>query len=399
MRLPLMIILPVLLLDALVDVYLYRIVRKRYPQRRLLQRTVLWSSIVLALFLAVVTAWPKKSGSDTDLTNLMWCLYAYFTVYIAKYVFVTSDLIGKIPQFVGKRRIKAFSITGLACGAVVFGTMWWGALINRFRTNIKDVEFVDSRVPKGFDGFKIVQLSDIHTGTYGTDTTFLNDVVNQVNSLDADVILFTGDIVNRRSDELTPFASVLSRLKARDGVCSILGNHDYGDYYNWPSTADKEANMRLMEQLQGDMGWKLLNNATTQVYRGGDTICIIGVENIGDPPFPVYGDLYKAYAGDLYDDRFKILLTHNPAHWIEDIKDSPDKTIPLTLSGHTHAMQMEIGGLSPAALRYKTWGGRYEDSDSTHTLYVNIGLGEVGIPARIGATPEITVITLRHKEQ
>ena len=122
---------------------------------------------------------------------------------------------------------------------------------------------------------------------------------------------------------------------------------------------------------------------------------LIGVENIGDPPFPVYGDLDAAYPGDLADPAFKILMSHNPAHWVEDIKDSPDKNIALTLSGHTHAMQMELFGVSPAAFRYQTWGGMYADEDAAHRLYVNIGLGEVGIPARIGATPEITLISLR----
>ena len=143
------------------------------------------------------------------------------------------------------------------------------------------------------------------------------------------------------------------------------------------------------------MGWQLLNNESRTLRRGNDSIVVIGVENIGDPPFPVYGDLDAAYPGDLDDPSFKILMSHNPAHWVEDIKDSPDKNIALTLAGHTHAMQVELFGLSPAAFRYDTWVGMYADTDSAHRLYVNIGLGEVGIPARIGATPEITQITLR----
>ena len=165
----------------------------------------------------------------------------------------------------------------------------------------------------------------------------------------------------------------------------------------WPSPEAKVADRRHLVELQEGMGWKMLNNATAVIHRGADSIAIVGVENIGDPPFPVYGDLDKAYPGDLADPVFKILMSHNPAHWTADIADAPDKNIPLTLSGHTHAMQMEVLGVSPAALRYSTWGGMYSDADGSHSLYVNIGIGEVGIPARIGATPEITLFTLSKK--
>lgn len=178
------------------------------------------------------------------------------------------------------------------------------------------------------------------------------------------------------------------------GVYSILGNHDYGDYYNWTSPEAKKENMQLLKDLQAGMGWNMLNNASRTFYNDGDSIVLIGVENIGDPPFPVYGDLEKAYPFDLADPAFKILLSHNPAHWTEDIREAPDKIIPLTLSGHTHAMQMSLGRISPAAFRYSTWGGMYGDTGNAHRLYVNIGDGEVAIPARIGATPEITLFTL-----
>ena len=141
----------------------------------------------------------------------------------------------------------------------------------------------------------------------------------------------------------------------------------------------------------------MLNNNNEFLHSGAESLALIGVENIGDPPFHVYGNLDEAYPGDLADPAFKILLSHNPAHWENDIRNAPDKNIALTLSGHTHAMQMELFGLSPAALRYRDWGGLYADEDSTHMLYVNIGIGEVGIPARIGATPEVTLFTLKSR--
>jgi hypothetical protein len=239
----------------------------------------------------------------------------------------------------------------------------------------------------------VVHISDLHLGTYGNDTTYISTIVNKVNSLKADVILFTGDIVNRNSNELKPFVSTLSRLKAKDGVYSILGNHDYGDYEDWKSEAEKAANFQALKDMQAEMGWTMLNNQSTAITRGNDSITIIGVENIGDPPFHIYGDMSKAYS-DISDKQYKILLTHNPAHWTSDIENQKESNIALTLSGHTHAMQMEFFGISPARFRYRTWGGLYNDNYN-HPLYVNIGIGTVGFPARIGATPEITLITLK----
>ena len=394
MRMPLLLILPVLILDVLIDWYICRAVWQRCRSNiKFWRGTALWSSVALTLFMIVLVAWPKKSVSDSGLASIMWLLYAYFSIYIPKYFFVVCDLLAKIPQLFGSRRIKALSVGGIVLAVVSCALMWWGSLVNRWQIDVKEVEFTDSRVPAGFDGYRIVQLSDIHTGTYGTDTAFLAEVVERVNELKPDVVLFTGDIVNRRSEELEPFVSTLSRIEAP--VYSILGNHDYGDYYKWTDDAEKAANQQYLYDMQRDMGWQLLNNESRTLYAGGDSLVLIGVENIGDPPFPVYGDLDAAYPGDLADPAFKILMSHNPAHWVEDIKDSPDKNIALTLSGHTHAMQMELFGVSPAAFRYQTWGGMYADEDAAHRLYVNIGLGEVGIPARIGATPEITLISLR----
>ncbi len=396
MRLPLVLILPLLVLGVLVDWYIVRAVgarcRRRWP--RLL---AVWQGVAFALGLVVLIVLPKRSGSDADLTAIMWCLYAYFSVYMPKYIFVAVDLLAKLPQLFRRKRIKALSVAGEVLAAVVFVAMWWGALVNRYSIDIREVSFESEALPEAFNGLRVAQISDIHTGSYGTDTAYLAKVVEAVNALNPDVILFTGDIVNRHSSELEPFTGVLGRLRTPYGVYSVLGNHDYGDYYVWPSPEAKVADRRHLVELQEGMGWKMLNNATAVIHRGPDSIAIVGVENIGDPPFPVYGDLDAAYPGDLADPVFKILMSHNPAHWTADIADAPDKNIPLTLSGHTHAMQMEVLGVSPAALRYSTWGGMYSDADGSHSLYVNIGIGEVGIPARIGATPEITLFTLSRK--
>lgn len=386
-----------ILLGAAVDYYIYRAIRQR-QSRRIYSRLYAWQAVAMVLYLVVAICLPRRSGSDTTLLAIMWMLFGYMTVYIPKYVFVLVDLIAKIPQLFKRRRIKAISWTGIGLAVVIFFGMWWGALVNRFQTDVREVEYVVPGLPKSLDGYRIVQISDLHTGTYGDDNAFLGKIVDEVNSLRPDAVFFTGDIVNRKSDELTPHASTLAGLRARDGVFSILGNHDYGDYTDWASPEAKRENMELLYRLQREMGWRLLRNETAKISRApGDTLYIIGVENIGDPPFPRYGSLEKAYPTP-GDSRPKILLTHNPAHWVEDIADNDSTNIALTLSGHTHAMQISLLGLSPAAFRYKTWGGGYDDQKKeTQRLYVNIGAGTVGLPMRLGATPEITVITLLSK--
>lgn len=243
------------------------------------------------------------------------------------------------------------------------------------------------------------------------DTSFVADLVDRVNSLHPDLIVFTGDIVNRKTDEIEPFLHTLSRLSAPDGVFSILGNHDYGDYVDWKDPADREENNRRLAHYQDSIGWTLLNNERRYIVRGNDSITLIGVENWGDPPFPVYGSLEKALSASrdsLYhqnDSRFKVLLTHNPEHWNQEVSHSTN--IDLTLTGHTHAMQMMISlgnwKWSPAKYRYEQWGGLYErlnDRGRTVRMYVNIGSGEVGMPSRLlSAYPEITLLRLEPEKK
>lgn len=393
MRLPILTMIILIVVNVFVDIYIWRCIvnkeRKRWPGV-----VYAWSSLFFIIFIIVTVALPRRSGSDAVLLAVMWMLYTYLSVYISKYVFCIISFIGLIPRLWRGKRWKAMNIIGSVAAIAVFVTMWWGALINRTRYQIKEVEIEFADLPDAFDGYRVLQFSDFHVGTYGSDTTFVSEIVDVINNQSADLVLFTGDIVNRRTDELLPQVKPLSRLKAADGVYSILGNHDYGDYKKWPSAEMKSENMDMMYRLQRDMGWNLMNNRSEYIRRGNDSIALIGVENWGDPPFTVYGDLDKAYPMQS-DSTFKILMTHNPAHWSEKIADNDTVNIALSLSGHTHAMQCQIGSWSPAEWRYDNWGGLYDDLSSRHKLYVNIGLGTVALPARIGATPEITVLTLR----
>lgn len=362
-------------------------------------RKTIWSkihaivAILSTIALIALMLMPVRSGDDNVVRVAMWTVYTLISLYLPKYLFVIFDILSRVPLMFKGHQKKGFSIAGAVIGFILFIVMWWGALINRFNSQIEYVVIEDARLPKSFNNYSIVQISDLHLGTYGNDTTYISKIVDEVNELNADVILFTGDIVNRNSNELRPFIKTLSRLKAKHGVYSILGNHDYGDYEDWNTPAEKEANMQALKDMQASMGWKMLNNAHEALTIGNDSIILIGVENIGDAPFPTYGDLNKAYSTPS-DNQYKILMSHNPAHWTNDIENNKANNIALTLAGHTHAMQTEICGLSPAYFRYRTWGGMYND-DLNHRLYVNIGIGTVGFPARIGATPEITHFTLK----
>ena len=392
MRLPIVLLLSVLLIDIAVDFYIYRVCLARFKAKTA-ARIQLATAAALYVYLIVAVSMPRTDGGDNTLVAIMWMLFGYFTVYIPKYIFTLFDLLASVPRIFRRPRIKALTWVGVALAAVTFFALWWAALVNRFRTQVREVEIEVPGLPAAFDGYRIAQISDLHTGTYGTDTAFVAKVVDDVNALRPDVIFFTGDIVNRHTEELPPFVAPLSRLSAPGGVYSILGNHDYGDYSSWPSAKAKEDNMTLLYDLQRAMGWRLLRNEHTWLRAGGDSIALVGVENVGDPPFKCYGSLATAFpAGDSIT---SILLTHNPAHWVDSVAPAGLYPADLTLSGHTHAMQIEILGMSPAAFRYPTWGGLYKSDDGRRQLYVNIGLGTVGIPMRLGATPEITLITLR----
>lgn len=393
MRIPYLLLSIVCVLFLVIDIRLYYLLLKRCASK-VPARIQLGFAIMCYAVMIVALCMPRRDGSDAQLLSVMWMLFALLSVYVSKGVFVIVDGIASLPRLWHKGRWRWLTLTGGILSVVIFLLIWWGALINRFRVDVREVEVEIPDLPAAFDGYRMVQFSDLHTGTYGSDTTFVSYLVDRINALDGDVILFTGDIVNRRTEELLPFVDVLGRLDAPDGVYSILGNHDYGDYSDWPSEEAKQQNLLDLHRLQRSMGWRLLLNEHEAVYHDGDSIMMVGVENVGDPPFATYGSLADAYP-ELSDRNVKILLSHNPAHWQMDIERSDTSNIALTLAGHTHAMQIEAFGISPAAFRYRYWGGLYKSADKRRQLYVNIGAGTVGMPMRLGATPEITVITLR----
>ena len=380
----------------LADWYIYRCILRRADRVAKWKKFHLLTSGFLYMILIGALINIAVSVNDTGLVVSMWLIFTFFSVYIPKYIFIIFDLIARIPKIFHRHRIRIVSTICVIAGFAVMGIFWWGALFNRTAIDVKDVTVEIKNLPESFNDYKIVQISDLHVGSFLNDTTFVSKIVEHVNREEPDLILFTGDMVNRHSEEMEEFAAPLANLKAKDGAFAILGNHDYADYYpEYRTDGEKEVDVERLRDLYGMTAFNLLEDESRVIERGKDKIVLIGVGNIGKGPFPVYGSLNKAYP-TLNDSEVKILMSHDPSHWQDSIMNNPATNIDLTLSGHTHAMQMDIAGFSPARYYHKMWKGLHHD-DLGRQLYINIGSGTVGIPARIGATPEITVITLKKK--
>jgi predicted MPP superfamily phosphohydrolase len=293
----------------------------------------------------------------------------------------------------GMSRSEFINKFALLFGGTIFGTMLYG-MSNRYNYTIKNISLSFANLPKAFKGMKIVQISDIHSGSL-SDLTAVEKGIEKINAINADAIFFTGDLVNNKSDEAEDFIPIFSKLKAKHGVFSILGNHDYGDYVEWESKAHKKANLERLKEIHKENGWRLLLDEHIVLEQEGEKIALIGVENTSfKNRFQTYGSLEKAYKGSEMHP-FKILLSHDPSHWDGEI-NSNYKDIDLTLSGHTHGFQFGIDipwlKWSPVQYVYKQWAGLYQ-KDNQH-LYVNRGFGFLGYPGRVGIMPEITVIEL-----
>jgi predicted MPP superfamily phosphohydrolase len=292
-------------------------------------------------------------------------------------------------------RLKFFSHAALALTIIPAVGFIYGMIWGAYKYKVHKVKVPSSKIPEAFDGFRIVQLSDIHTGSF-VNNDALKKAFKIVQDLKPEIILFTGDLVNNEAKETEGFEEVFASLNAPYGVYSVLGNHDYGDYVNWDSQEAKVANLASLKTMQARAGWKLLINEHVTIEKGGQKIALLGVENWGGSMhFPKYGKLNEAYRGT-QEFPFKILMSHDPSHWEKQVRiDYPD--IDLTLSGHTHGMQMgiEIPGFkwSPVKYLYKFWAGLYKQDEQF--LYVNRGLGFLGYPGRIGIWPEITLIELK----
>lgn len=378
-----------LLILILPDIYLYRMFIARAAVHPLVKCLYALPSLVLLAGLVYLAFFAHDDfiGQHTQLIG--WFAIVFFLFTLPKLVIALFSVLS-LPFHYGLRwSTTPFIYAGIILATVLAGVILHGSFVGRTLFQVRNVTFTSPRLPQAFDGYRIVQLSDLHIGSWKGNRAAIQRLADSVNALKPDLIVFTGDLVNNRADELDGFEDILSQLKAPDGVYSVLGNHDYGPYYHWKSAKDQAANLRDLLERQDAMGWKLLNNSHIILTRGNDSIALVGVENEGEPPFSQHGDLPRALAGT--EGMFQILLSHNPTHWRREVL--PRSEVDLMLAGHTHAMQMQLGRHSPASFIYPEWGGMY--TEGTRGLYVNVGTGYVGLPFRFGAWPEITLLTLQ----
>ena len=291
----------------------------------------------------------------------------------------------------GRRKFVSQIALGLAAIPLV-GTAW-GMIKGKYDYRVRKVRIAFKDLPDAFHGFKITQLSDIHSGSLD-DVAAVKRGIDLANAQKSDLLVFTGDLVNNVATEMDPWIEHFSQLEAPHGKFSILGNHDYGDYVQWPSEEAKAKNLQDLKDVHGKIGFRLLLNESLHLEKEGEKIALIGVENWGKRGFVKHGDLDKAIA-PIEDDTFKVLLSHDPSHW-EAVTVPHSKKVHLTLAGHTHGMQfgIEIPGIkwSPVKYIYPQWAGLYPEDDQH--IYVNRGFGFLGFPGRVGILPEITVIEL-----
>ncbi len=297
--------------------------------------------------------------------------------------------------FTYQKRMVWVSLLAIILAAVPFFSFVFGMTYGKYNFKVhREVVYFDA-LPDAFNGFTIVQLSDIHAGSFGNHAA-VQKGIDLANAQQADLFVFTGDLVNHKADEIEPMLHQFSQIKAKYGQFSILGNHDYGDYISWPSKEAKDENFAKLKAQHQKMGYRLLLDEHVSIKKDGQQLFLVGVENWG-VGFKAKGDLEKAIKG-LSPEDFKILLSHDPSHWDVEVKNHPNH-IHLTLSGHTHGMQMGIETpvvrWSPVQYRYPNWAGLYDEMN--RYLYVNRGFGFHAFSGRVGIWPEITVIELRKK--
>lgn len=321
--------------------------------------------------------------------NLIFTFILLLAITLILTLLIT--IVAAISKLMGRPFWKSFK-AGLWILLVPPLALLYGAFIERNQTQTNCVDIISENVPQTFDGYKIVHISDMHLLSFIGREETLAQIVEKINAQQPDAILFTGDLVTQNSSEFNTTKDILARLHARDGVYSILGNHDYSFYNRWENEELRKKDADAIVAQQRAFGWNILLNENRNITREKDTLSIIGVENTSmKHKFRSFGNLTKATQGA--NGQFKILMTHDPSHWRAEVLPKTD--INLTLSGHTHAMQSTLFGWSIISFLYKEFMGLY--SEGNRHLYVNIGLGETMFPFRVGAKPEITVITLKNR--
>lgn len=394
----------------LVDIYAFQAFRTFSKSFLLNSIYISISLFFLGFFIYTLSSMDRSKGIQTsEMYALGWflvflvpkliLLVVLFGEDVVRFILaILNSLFGKTESFQLPSRRKFVSTLALGIAAIPFVSLIYGMYKGKYRYRVLSYTLEFEDLPEAFDGYRITQISDIHSGSFDNKEK-ISYGVDLINEQKSDVILFTGDLVNNFAHEMKEWTSLFATLTAPDGVYSVLGNHDYGDYADWESQDAKQKNLNTLKKLQAEMGWKLLLNEHTFIERDGEHLALVGVENWG-AGFKQAGDIDLASEG-LTDKDFKVLMSHDPSYWAERLKKDP-KNYQLTLSGHTHGMQfgIEIPGFlrwSPVQYRYENWAGIYKENN--RVLNVNRGFGYLGYPGRVGIWPEVTVIELRRKRQ
>lgn len=410
---PLVIVFIIVLFIFISDLYAYRGLSYLFRDWSSKKETILiisfWSvTAFMLLWLTWLILSYKSFDHDRFYYNVTLFFGAVVLIYVPKLFFNIFQFIHDITGFfknlafsnpVNKGSLKISRIDfilqlGLFISFIPFFSILWGIWKGKFNFQVRNLVLDFPNLPESFNGIRILQISDIHIGSFRNNPGEIERAVDLINRENADYVLFTGDMVNNKAAEIKDFVPILAKIKAKKGKYSILGNHDYGDYYQWETDEMKAQNLQELCDFHKEMGFVLLRNESVRLYENGESIALIGVENWGLPPFPQYGDIDKALL-PVKDIPFKILMSHDPSHWDAEIVGK--KNIALTLSGHTHGMQFAIRvpgwSWSPVQMKYRRWGGLY--TEKNQKLYVNIGIGFIGFPGRVGTPPEITVFELQ----
>jgi len=387
--------------------YSYQAIKTFTSNRWLLFAYFLFVIMVVGNLLFYTVVLERSTSNEPRLMYAIGFFISLFVFQILVTILLLGEDIFRIPQgiyayfskmpdqvqFLPQRR-KLISQIAIGLAAIPFASLLYGMFRGKYNFKVLSYKLEYDDLPEAFEGFKIAQISDIHSGSFDSPKK-VQYGVDLVNAQDADVVFFTGDLVNNRAEEILPWIQTFKKINAKHGVYSILGNHDYGDYSPWESPEAKKKNMEDLKKAQKKMSWDLLLNESRFIEKQGQRIAILGVENWGSGGFKKAGDLNKALSNVAAED-FKILMSHDPSHWEAEVIPHPFN-IHLTLSGHTHGMQfgIEIPGWvkwSPIKWRYKQWAGIYEKLNQR--LNVNRGFGYLAYPGRVGIWPEVTVITL-----
>ena len=397
------------------DIYVFqslKVVTATLSSRpRLIIHGIYWSFTVVAVLIFLLLPYFSLETLPKFVRTYLFAIVTGF--FIAKLIaalFFLMDDIRRVLQWGGGKAINFVSSSGpvpdntisrslflswlgIGVGGGLFGTLLYG-FGNKYKYRVERIKLKFENLPEAFKGTKIVHISDIHAGSL-EDKEAVKKGVEILMGERPDLVLFTGDLVNNKADEMEELKDVFAQINAPMGVYSVLGNHDYGDYVQWRSKEEKTDNLEKLKGVHRDMGWNLLLNEHRLIEKKGQSIALIGIENWGAKGnFSKYGDLKKAYSGS-EQQPFKILMSHDPSHWDAEVCKH-FKDIDITLSGHTHGMQfgVEVPGFrwSPVQYMYKQWAGVYKNG--MQKLYVNRGFGFLGYPGRVGILPEITLIEL-----